>query len=731
VSSAVATRILLFAALAISAGSFQSVLSGTTWWVVVAGACLIVTLVLGIARAIRLPRGLPLLAATVTAVLVLTGFFAPATALLGVVPWLNTVPYLAAIGGAGVQSIAEQHIPAEPVAGIVFLLTAGFVALTLVLEVLAVSLRRPALVGIPLLAILAVPSLIDPGASQPLLLIAVAVVYLAVLVLGTGRRVTAGAVAVGAAALVASLVLGLALPAVQAEDDDASDGSGYAVGVNPFISLGADLRRPRSVEAFSYFTDSEVPQYFTLTVLEDFDGLRWEPTPPGDGDDPSAIGEVPGRSPGAEVVRTTTEIEAGSIRGQWLPVPYAPRVITGLTGDWDYSQESLAVSSQEANLSGQEYVVLAERAAPTVQELREAGSGGTTLDRWRVLPDRMPDVIATTAREVVGDAASSYDQAVALQSWFRSSEFRYSEEAPVEEGYDGTGADVVAEFLDKRSGYCVHFASAMALMARSLGIPARIGVGFIPGSRAWNFERGQSRWTVTTDDLHAWPELYFAGQGWVRFEPTPGRGTAPDYTLGGGSTSRPQPTSSATPTATASPTPSAGSVTDTDDDSSGGAALLRVLAAALPWVGAALLIVAIGAVPFAIRRIRRAARLRRLERTGSAATAWREIRDAAADAGIATTDSRTVRETALVLAERMDVVGADSLARVRDALEAQSYARTPVRAEAADVRRVVHALFASLSRGARVRATLLPASVFAVTPRGEEPGLREVAGSPA
>ncbi len=89
------------------------------------------------------------------------------------------------------------------------------------------------------------------------------------------------------------------------------------------------------------------------------------------------------------------------------------------------------------------------------------------------------------------------------------------------------GADVIGVFLQEKTGYCVHYASAMALMARSLGIPSRIAVGFQPGERS--FDQGQTYYTVNSDDLHAWPELFFQGVGWLRFEPTPGRGTVPSY----------------------------------------------------------------------------------------------------------------------------------------------------------------------------------------------------------
>ena len=81
--------------------------------------------------------------------------------------------------------------------------------------------------------------------------------------------------------------------------------------------------------------------------------------------------------------------------------------------------------------------------------------------------------------------------------------------------------------LRDRKGYCEQFASAMAMMARVVGIPSRVSVGFLPG------EQDEDGWKVSIRDMHAWPELYFANYGWVRFEPTPASvtGSAPPWTV--------------------------------------------------------------------------------------------------------------------------------------------------------------------------------------------------------
>jgi len=111
-----------------------------------------------------------------------------------------------------------------------------------------------------------------------------------------------------------------------------------------------------------------------------------------------------------------------------------------------------------------------------------------------------------------------------LQSWFRENGgFRYSlDRAP------GDSMETIVDFLTTdKVGYCEQFAASMALMARTLGIPARVGVGFLRPQ-----PMGEDLYLYRGTDMHAWPELYFDGVGWLRFEPTPSRRTgdqAPSY----------------------------------------------------------------------------------------------------------------------------------------------------------------------------------------------------------
>jgi transglutaminase-like putative cysteine protease len=138
----------------------------------------------------------------------------------------------------------------------------------------------------------------------------------------------------------------------------------------------------------------------------------------------------------------------------------------------------------------------------------------------------MHTTMYNVARRVTRAATTPYGAVLALESWFRQTGgFRYDESPP-----RVSGPPLVVFVTRTRAGYCQHFAGAMALMLRLLGVPARVAVGFTSGTREGD------AWVVTDHDAHAWVEVWFAGLGWIPFDPTPGRGTlGGDYSFASGS----------------------------------------------------------------------------------------------------------------------------------------------------------------------------------------------------
>ncbi len=141
-----------------------------------------------------------------------------------------------------------------------------------------------------------------------------------------------------------------------------------------------------------------------------------------------------------------------------------------------------------------------------------------------------------TARRIVGNVSNPYAATVRLEGWLRSDEFTYDAQPPRAPGRIPPLVDFVTR---THRGYCQHFAGAMALMLRYLGIPARVAAGFTSG----RYDGGKAEWTVTDHEAHTWVEVWFRGYGWLPFDPTPGRGelegryttASPSFDLAGAS----------------------------------------------------------------------------------------------------------------------------------------------------------------------------------------------------
>jgi hypothetical protein len=161
---------------------------------------------------------------------------------------------------------------------------------------------------------------------------------------------------------------------------------------------------------------------------------------------------------------------------------------------------------------GSQYEVRSEISNPNVPELR----GSPALypkwveDRYLEVPANIRPEIERLARTVTAGATDPYDKAVAITTYLRSN-LRYSTSVPPAPG----NRDPVAWVLfNYKRGFCTYYASAEVLMLRSVGVPARLAVGFAQGD--WR----TGIYTVRRRDAHAWPEVYFSGYGWVEFEPT-------------------------------------------------------------------------------------------------------------------------------------------------------------------------------------------------------------------
>ncbi|HWM32663.1 MAG TPA: DUF3488 and transglutaminase-like domain-containing protein [Pseudolysinimonas sp.] len=707
--------LLVLAALLAAYAGMHVALRDVTWWLAGAGFAVLVLAATTLARQFTRRLWVPYVAAIGASVLAVTAGFASDKAFLGLLPTFESADRVNRIINAGWQSIQEQRVPAQPDTGIMLLLVLTMICCALFADAAVTLVKSPALMAAPLLTLLGIPVSVRPELADPVWFVVTAALFLVILRLD--RRPTSGPVLalVGTVSIVGGLLTPTFLPGVV--EDQNPLGGGVQTGINPLINLGDDLRRGDAVIAVTYRTAAERGVYLRLATLETFNGRSWAPNivnniPGNTVDDfPSA----PGLGPDIGRIEQTVDVTVGDIAGRWLPLPYPTQSVEGTVGEWYWEPNGLAARSTDTGVRGQKYTATYYEVVPTLAQVQAAvphtEADLDTLD----LPSRMPESIAEIANEVAGGLPTSYERAMALQDYFTSGDFTYSEDAPVEKGYDGSGVDIIARFLEEKSGYCVHFASAMAIMARTVGIPSRMVVGFQPGEQL--SVQGITSYTVSSHDLHAWPELYFEGVGWLRFEPTPGRGELPDYAanLPVDDPATPEDEGALpTPTATAQP----GNAPERPDDAgidTGAPATAASGSSPLPVVlGTIAALVLLGAVAPAVIRVLVRRRRERAIRAGRdpASAAWAELRDTARDYGWAAPDSETPRD----FADRLAVVlsrESEAISGFRSEVEESAFA-PPGRGapSVADLRALRRAIASTVDARDRLRAIFLPASLM-------------------
>ncbi|MDM8518673.1 transglutaminaseTgpA domain-containing protein [Anaerolineales bacterium HSG6] len=130
------------------------------------------------------------------------------------------------------------------------------------------------------------------------------------------------------------------------------------------------------------------------------------------------------------------------------------------------------------------------------------------------IPDTLPNRVRTLANDLTANAPTPYDRALAIESYLRKFPYTLDISEPPKD------IDIVDYFLfDLQEGYCDYYASSMVVLARSVGLPARLAMGYASGS----YDDTTQRYIVTEADAHSWVEIYFPEHGWVTFEPTGGR----------------------------------------------------------------------------------------------------------------------------------------------------------------------------------------------------------------
>jgi hypothetical protein len=755
---------------------------GTAWL----GAGLGAVVTVALAGTLTRLRRLPLLVCFTVGILSLVWYlnlaFEAGQSFGHVLPTLSSLQHLGRLARAGVDASAKYAPPAPDLPGIVLLGAGGIGIVALLVDFTAVRLRSAALAGAPLLLLITEPFAVSAGRTWFETMAAFCLGtagFLGMLATESRGRIreweqprpgadgtpdmstlASSGRRVGVAAVAIALCLPLFIPGLHVTrllggqpgiGGSPGDGPGNGTGTgfpSPETAMTSQLRETANTPVLRYQTTSAgqpPPEYLQLYVLDELTDSGFKLAPSSTvvqlPDAGATLPAVPGLGgegglPAWPVVSTSVQVAPGiptdtQLNGQTaavLPVPYPALSVALPTGTWAARPGDLMVYSTDTQVGGLSYQVTSLDPVPTNRDLADAGPPPASIAREYLSLPPAYQALASLAQSLAVGQPTAIDQAQAIQAWLGSSgAFTYTLKAP-----QVASAAGLASFLEAtRQGYCQQFAVAMAVLARLVGIPSRVVVGYTSGTR-----QADGSWLVSSHDAHEWPELYFARSGWLRFEPTPagpqGQGTAiaPSYSKPPATAGKPGATGTlptgSIPSGTASPSgPKPAHRTNFPPDGEGGpGGTLPGRAGGLtPWqvfglVIAGLLaaaVIAPSAARLAIRR-RRWGRARRGGDAALAHAAWRELRDDLIDYQAGYTPSESPRALGTRLGAQCQLTGAsiEALGRITLAEERAVYAASPVpggqlREDSAHVRR---ALAATTSRAARLRARVLPPSVL-------------------
>jgi transglutaminase-like putative cysteine protease len=571
--------------------SLYPIYIGTGWFFAGCGAALVIALAGTLARLRRLPVVADLTIGVAALLLYLNVTFSNRWSYLHVLPTRASLAALWHIAGQGFDESAK-YAPAVPeLRGMVLLGAAGIGIAALLTDLIAVRFRSAALAGLPLLLLFTEPFTLSVSrgfVGTTVAFIAGVAGYLGLLsseardrirewehpdpsdtdvpdtraLAATGRRV--GFAAVALALFMPLFVPGLHMTRLFGSGHPGIGGNGGGASAagfpDPNTQLSQELRESQATTELAYTTTDNSPSYLQLYVLDRLtENAGWQllGQPASHATAGSRLPAPPGLTNDAGVSRETTRITiaqgVGTDAGGALPVPFPATTVTA-RGAVRADPATLMVFDPGVALGNLSYTVESYDESPSAAALDGAAAPPQDIVSRDLSVPASYNSLLTLARSVVRQAGAKtkFQAALALQNWLGGGTFSYTVHAP-------TFADAagLTKFLTvTKTGYCLQFSSAMAVLSRLLGIPSRVAYGFTAGTTMSTGE-----WLVTSHDAHSWPELYFQGYGWLRFEPTPtgpngqGSATTPSYATASAGPGFPsQPTTGPTAAPSGAPT---------------------------------------------------------------------------------------------------------------------------------------------------------------------------------
>jgi transglutaminase-like putative cysteine protease len=290
----------------------------------------------------------------------------------------------------------------------------------------------------------------------------------------------------------------------------ATSTAGGAVGSPKNYQVGGQeplANFSRQSSAIQFVVQAPSNSYYRVGAYQSFDGYGWSR----EEGERAFSGAVPGATPPGDrfTARVTLNTSAYAV-----PVPWKPTSVEGPTPL--AVRETGDIVPRQSLSANQSFAVTAVEPTRDPDVLGASGYDyPQSIERTYLgVSDNVSDRVVDLADSVTADARNPYEEAVAIEAWLEANK-DYSLNATTD-----PDRPVTEQFLfELDAGYCQYFASSMAVMLRSQGIPARYVVGYAPGTQI-----GEETYAVTGSKAHAWVEVYFEGVGWVRFDPTPSAG---------------------------------------------------------------------------------------------------------------------------------------------------------------------------------------------------------------
>ncbi|MGZ5213519.1 MAG: DUF3488 and transglutaminase-like domain-containing protein [Actinomycetota bacterium] len=327
-----------------------------------------------------------------------------------------------------------------------------------------------------------------------------------------------GARRVAVAAVSTAMILPFLVPGFgsKAIFDISSTTASDRVRIDPLVSIKASLTRKDPIEVFQVQADA--PSYWRMLSLT-FDGDEWRPDLIDLGDTVTPDTILSGGIVGTEPMEQTFTISS-DLGYPWLPVAYSPQQIDVPDTSVRYNSSTGTATLDGPLDAGAEYRATSVRVQPTPTQLAAVvfpppAQNVPSTSLQGVPPDVVAGIRAIAERWTAG-ATNDYERVLAIQDHLSDdTEFTYDTTVPARDD-----SYTILEFLTTtKRGFCQQFASAMAVMLRTLEFPSRVAIGFTPGQQ----DPDTGAWHVTTSELHSWVEVLFPTYGWLAFEPTPGR----------------------------------------------------------------------------------------------------------------------------------------------------------------------------------------------------------------